>query len=126
VRAAKKKMAQKEAGRLPSQLMGAATRYYPHKSSIPGYDPFWPSPYARPQSRQAPFLLAPDSMTPALFIEFGFETLPGPDLGILIALVTSRARRAGAAAGAGALALERPIRVVLADPATIIANGALH
>jgi hypothetical protein len=65
-------------------------------------------------------------VTPALFVEFGFEALRQPRLDIFIARIAPCARRASAAAVAGAPAFERPVRMVLTDPAAIVANGALH
>jgi hypothetical protein len=69
---------------------------------------------------------APDSMAPALFIEFDFEALRRPRFGFSVARIAPGARLASAAAGAGALTLERSIRVDFTDPAAIIANGALR
>ena len=64
------------------------------------------------------------SMAPALLVEFGFETLRRPRFGIT--MVAPWTRLPGAAAGAGVLALPRSIRMVLANPAAILTNGALH
>ena len=65
-------------------------------------------------------------MTPALFVEFSFEALRRPRSGIVDAGIARWTWRASAAAGAGALALERSIRMVLTDPAAIITHGAIH
>jgi hypothetical protein len=46
-------------------------------------------------------------MAPALFVEFDFEALRRPRFGFSVARIAPRARLASAAAGAGALALER-------------------
>ncbi len=56
------------------------------------------------------------SMTPALFVEFGFEALLRSRLGIIVARIALWTRHSCAAAGA--LALERSIRVGFTDPAT--------
>jgi hypothetical protein len=65
-------------------------------------------------------------MTPALFVDFGFEALRRSRLGIIVARIALWTRHSCAAAGAGALALERSIRVGFTDPAAILTNGALH
>jgi hypothetical protein len=63
-------------------------------------------------------------MAPALFVEFGFEALRRPRF--IVARIAPWTRRSRAAAGAGVLALERSIRMGLADPSAILTNGALH
>jgi hypothetical protein len=65
-------------------------------------------------------------MTPALFVDFGFEALRRSRLGIIVARTALWTRHSCAAAGAGALALERSIRVGFTDPPAILTNGALH
>jgi hypothetical protein len=47
------------------------------------------------------------SMTPTLFVEFGFEALRRPRFGILVARIARWTGRPSATAGAGVLALER-------------------
>jgi hypothetical protein len=63
-------------------------------------------------------------MTPALFVEFGFKALGWPRFGIIV--IAPRTRLPRAAAVAGALALEGPVRMVLTHPTGVVANGALH
>jgi hypothetical protein len=63
-------------------------------------------------------------MTPALFVEFGFEALRRPRFGIIV--IASWTRRSRAAAFAGMLALERSIRVGFTHPAAVLAKGAFH
>jgi hypothetical protein len=65
-------------------------------------------------------------MTPALFVEFGFEALRWSRFGIIVARIALWTRRSGAAAGAGALALKGPVRMVLTHPAAVITNEAFH
>jgi hypothetical protein len=67
-----------------------------------------------------------NSMTPALFVEFGFEALRRLRFGVIVARIALRTWSSRTAAGAGVLALERSIRVRLAHPAAVLANGALH
>jgi len=50
----------------------------------------------------------------------------GRGFGIIFARIALWTRRSGAAADAGALALERSIRMVLTDPSAVIANEAFH
>ncbi len=63
-------------------------------------------------------------MAPSLLIKLGFEA--PRRLRFIVARIAPWTRRSRAAAVAGALALERSIRMVLTDPATVIANGAVH
>jgi hypothetical protein len=66
-------------------------------------------------------------MTPALFVEFGFEALRRPRFGIFVArIIALWTRHSRAATGAAVLALERSTRVRLTHPATILIHSALH
>ena len=71
------------------------------------------------------FALRP-SMPPALFVEFGFEALRRPRLGILVARIAPWTRLSRAAAGAGAVALPRSIGMAFTNPAAVLAKGAFH
>jgi len=65
-------------------------------------------------------------MPPALFVEFGFEAPRRPRFGINVARIAPWTRRSRAAAGAGALALKWPGRVVLTNPAAVFTHSAIH
>ena len=65
-------------------------------------------------------------MTPAVFVEFDFEALWRARFGIGVARIATWTRLPSAAAGAGAIALKRSIRMGFTDSAAIIAYGALH
>jgi hypothetical protein len=60
-------------------------------------------------------------MTPALLVEFGFETLRQARI-VIIAHIANGARQAGAAAGAGVIAFPRSIGMVLTNPSAILAE----
>jgi hypothetical protein len=73
-------------------------------------------------SRDQPRLL----MAPALLVEFGLEAFRHPRRAIIIARVAPPAGSPSAAAGAGALTFRWTVRMVLAHPATVLAEQAFH
>jgi hypothetical protein len=64
------------------------------------------------------------SMAPSLLVEFGFEALRGPRF--IVIRIAPWTRLSRAAAGAGAVALEWPVRMVLTNPAAILTNEAFY
>jgi hypothetical protein len=65
-------------------------------------------------------------MAPALLVEFGSKTPWRSRRRFIVARVALRTRRAGAATGACVLAFPGSIGMILADPAAILADYALH
>ena len=64
------------------------------------------------------------SVARSLLVEFGFEALRGPRF--IVIGIAPWTRLSRAAAGAGAAALEWPVRMVLTNPAAILTNEAFH
>jgi hypothetical protein len=83
-------------------------------------------PEAVPDLRSAGAILCRVSMTPALFVEFGSETLRHLRRSLFVGHVALSARHAGATAAASVLAFPWLLRVVLTNPSAIFANEAFH
>jgi hypothetical protein len=65
-------------------------------------------------------------MAPALFVELSLEARRKPRRLVPLGHIAPRAGHAGAAAGTGVLAFPRALRMVLAHPAAVLAEGAAH
>jgi hypothetical protein len=81
---------------------------------------------ARSVRRNATAILCQASMTPALFVEFGFKAFRHPRCCIFVARVAPWTRSSGAATGAGVLAFPWSIRMGFTKPAAVLAKWALH
>src|SRR5258706_7957982 len=65
-------------------------------------------------------------MAPALLVEFDFRALRHSRCHIIVNRVATRTRGSGAATSAGVLAFPWAVRVVLANPAAVLAHRANH
>jgi len=80
----------------------------------------------RPQLVGIPPVADSGLMAPALFVELSLEARRQPRRLILQGRIAPRAGHADAAAGAGVPAFPRPLRMIFADPAAVLATGAFH
>src|ERR1700721_2251043 len=80
----------------------------------------------RPQLVGIPPVADSGLMAPALFVELSLEARRQTRCLVLFGRIAPWAGLAAAAAGTGALAFPRPVRMVLAHPAAVLAKQALH